>query len=127
MTLVITARRLASHGRTTPLGKLLYGNSEFEVEFDDRLLAHLQVVIGAKLRRHEGFFFSWRDDPALGDGRSSIWIETSIPLYFRFASAERHQLNREWIEQLTHSANQTLGMFLTAEPGQDPIAPKSSV
>ena len=91
------------------------------------MLAHLQVVIGAKLRRHEGFFFSWRDDPALGDGRSSIWIETSIPLFFRFASLERYPLNRDWVEQLTHSANQTLGMFLTAEPGQDPIAPKSSV
>jgi hypothetical protein len=91
------------------------------------VLAHLQVVIGAKLRRHEGFFFSWRDDPALGDGRSSIWIETSIPLFFRFVSLERYPLNRDWVEQLTHSANQTLGMFLTAEPGQEPIAPKSSV
>ena len=23
--------------------------------------------LGTKLRRHEGFFLSWRDDPALGD------------------------------------------------------------
>jgi hypothetical protein len=77
------------------------------------------VVIGAKLRRHEGFFFSWRDDPALGDGRSSIWLETAIPLYFRFSSPERHQLNREWIEQLSHSASQTQGLFLTPEPARD--------
>src|ERR1700712_813627 len=98
----VTARHISAprppqgsppHGRTTPLGKLLYGNSGLEIEFDDRTLAHLQFVIGGKLRRHEGFFFSWRDDPALGDGRSSIWLETAIPLLFRFTGSERHQLN----------------------------------
>ncbi len=109
------------------MGKLLYGASKLEIEFDDRVLAHLQVVIAAKLRRHEGFFFSWRDDPAIGDGRSSIWLETSIPLYFRFASVERHQLNREWLEQLTHSANQAQGLQLSTEPGADTVAPVSRV
>jgi hypothetical protein len=93
------------------------------------VLAHLQVVIGAKLRRHEGFFFSWRDDPAVGDGRSSIWLETSIPLYFRYSSPERQQVNREWLEQLNLSANQPQGLFLTAEPGSSGTvpAPKSPV
>jgi hypothetical protein len=107
----------------------MYGDSGLEVEFDDRVLAHLQVVIGAKLRRHEGFFFSWRDDPAVGDGRSSIWLETSIPLYFRFSSPERHQINREWLEQLTVSANNAQGMFLTPEPGVEEalVPPKSTV
>jgi hypothetical protein len=84
-------------------------------------------VIGAKLRRHEGFFFSWRDDPSIGDGRSSIWLETSIPLYFRFSSPERHQLNREWLEQLTLSANHTQGMYLLPEPGADPLLPKARI
>ena len=109
------------------MGKLLYGSSKLEIEFDDRVLAHLQIVIGAKLRRGESFFFSWRDDPAIGDGRSSIWLETSIPLYFRFSTPERHQLNREWLEQLTQSANQTQGLFLTVEPGGDIKAPVSHV
>jgi len=84
-------------------------------------------VIAAKLRRREAFFFSWRDDPALGDGRSSIWIETSIPLRFRFAAAERHQINREWLEELTQSANQAQGLYLTAEPGQEVVPPRSRV
>ena len=115
--------------RTTSLGKLLYGNSALEIEFEDRVLAHLQFVIGSKLRRREGFFFSWRDDPALGDGRSSIWIEASIPLYFKFAQPDRHQLNRDWLEQLTQSANQTQGLYLVAEPGVEAAtpAPKSHV
>jgi hypothetical protein len=34
----------------------------FSADFEDRLLAHLQIVIGAKLRRGEGFYFSWRDE-----------------------------------------------------------------
>jgi hypothetical protein len=109
------------------LGKLLYGASKVEIEFDDRVLAHLQIVIGTKLRRHEGFFFSWRDDPAIGDGRSSIWLDTSIPMYFRFSSSERHQLNRDWLEQLTQSANQTQGLALSTEPGADLSAPVSHV
>jgi hypothetical protein len=109
------------------MGKLLYGNSELEIEFDDRTLAHLQVVIGAKLRRHEGFYFSWRDDPAMGDGRSSIWLETSIPLMFRFTSVARQELSQEWLEQLRHSSNQTQGLLLTSEPGQVMVRPKSTV
>ena len=53
------------------MGKLTY-DSTLTVDFDDRVLAHLQLVIGAKLRRAESFYFSWRDDPAVGDGRSAL-------------------------------------------------------
>jgi hypothetical protein len=109
------------------VGKLMYGAAGLEIEFDDRVLAHLQLVISTKLRRAEGFFFSWRDDPALGDGRSSIWLETSIPLRFRYSSSQRHDLNREWLEQLTQSANQPAGLSLTTEPGEEMSRPKSSV
>ena len=109
------------------MGKMLYGSSRLEIEFEDRVLAHLQVVIGVKLRRHEGFVFSWRDDPALGDGRSSIWLESSIPLFFKFSSPKRHELNREWLELLTASSNQTQGLTLIAEPGEQLSTPKSRV
>jgi hypothetical protein len=105
----------------------MYGVAGLEIEFDDRVLAHLQLVISTKLRRTEGFFFSWRDDPALGDGRSSIWLETSIPLHFRYSSTQRHDLNREWLEQLTQSANQPAGLSLSTEPGEDISRPKSTV
>ena len=64
------------------MGKLTY-DSTLTVDFDDRVLAHLQLVIGAKLRRHESFYFSWRDDPAVGDGRSTLWLHPTIPLYFK--------------------------------------------
>ena len=109
------------------MGKILYGESGIEVVFDDRAMAHLQLVIGAKLRRRESFFFSWKDDPAVGNGRSSVWLENSIPLFFKFSSSERHQINREWLEQLTVSANQPQGMFLSSEPGRDTPPPRSHV
>jgi hypothetical protein len=40
------------------MGSLLYGNSGTAVEFEDRALIHLQIVITNKLRRRESFLFS---------------------------------------------------------------------
>ena len=113
--------------RDNIMGRLLYGDSALVIEFDDRTLTHVHLVINAKLRRGEGFFFSWKDDPAVGNGRSSIWLENSIPLFFKFSTSERHQINREWLEQLTVSANQPQGMFLLGEPGRDTPPPRSHV
>ena len=105
------------------MGRLLYGDSARAIEFDDRTLIHLHLVINAKLRRREGFFFSWKDDPAAGSGRSSIWLESSIPLYFKFTTNVRHTVNREWLEALTVSANQPQGMLLIPEPAPVPPVP----
>ncbi|WP_290802840.1 ATP-dependent DNA ligase [Herbiconiux sp.] len=99
------------------MGKLLYGSSTIEIEFDDRTLTHLQIVIAAKLRRKESFFFSWKDDPAIGDGRSSIWLDSSIPLYFKFAGGRVPSINREWLDILTASSNGSGGLQFTEEPG----------
>jgi hypothetical protein len=99
------------------MGKLLYGPSGIEIEFDDRTLTHLQIVIAAKLRRKESFFFSWKDDPAIGDGRSSIWLDCSIPLYFKFAGGRVPSINREWLDILTASSNGSGGLQFTEEPG----------
>jgi hypothetical protein len=97
------------------VGKLLYGMSGIEIGFDDRVLAHLQVVIGAKLRRGESFYFSWRDDPNIGDGRSTIWLSDAIPLYFKYSGGKMPALNREWIETLVTSSNSGQGLQLSAE------------
>lgn len=59
------------------MGKLTY-DSSITVDFDDRVLAHIQLVIGAKLRRGESFYFSWRDDPLVGGGRSTVWVLSLI-------------------------------------------------
>jgi hypothetical protein len=46
------------------MGKLTY-DSSLTVNLDDRLLAHLEVVIASKLQHGEGCYFSWTDNPQM--------------------------------------------------------------
>ncbi|MDQ1569998.1 MAG: hypothetical protein QOF79_672 [Actinomycetota bacterium] len=103
------------------MGLMTYGDSRIEIAFDDRSLAHLQAVIGLKLRRNESMFLSWTDDPALGDGRSSIWLSREIPLHFSFDGPADEPLNRAWLEILTRSANSPTGLQLIEEPHTDDV------
>jgi hypothetical protein len=100
------------------MGTLFYGERT-DIAFDDRTLFHLQLVIGAKLRRGEAFFFSWKEDVTTGSGRGSIWIQRSIPLSFKMHTSRSFPVNRRWLEQLTLSANSAQGLFLTEEPLED--------
>lgn len=101
------------------LGTLIYGPN-FEIVLDDRVLAHLQLVIGLKLRRREGFFFSWRDEQSPGEGRSTVWLDPSIPLVFRYLGGRVPAINREWLEILSASSNSAHGLQLTPEPSVHP-------
>lgn len=101
------------------MGTLIYGGSDISVPFDDRTLAHLQIVIGRKLRRRERFFLSWIDTTAVGNGRASVWIDTSIMLRFRYQHARPVDINPEWLELLMDSANTAAGLTYVSEPGDD--------
>jgi hypothetical protein len=104
------------------VGKLTY-DSSLTIDFEDRVLAHLQLVIGAKLRRGESFFMSWKDDPAIGDGRSTLWLYPAVPLYFKFSGSRPPAVNRAWVDALMLTANSTQGLQIVPEPteatGQD--------
>jgi hypothetical protein len=102
------------------LGKLTY-NSSLTVDFDDRVLSHLQIVIGAKLRRGESFYFSWRDDPLFGGGRSTVWMHPGIPLAYKYHGSKTPTLNRAWIEALTLAANSATGLQIVIEPPQHSV------
>ncbi|CAN5156645.1 hypothetical protein BH11ACT2_BH11ACT2_12660 [soil metagenome] len=105
------------------MGTLTYGSTGLQIELDDRVLTHLQVVIVAKLRRGEGFPFTWRDPESTGDGRGSIWLHSSIPLYFKYDSHDSPKINRTWLEILTISSNTAAGLRVVEEPAeQDPPA-----
>ncbi len=97
------------------MGQLLYGSPSVVIELDDRVLAHLQVVITAKLRREEKFTLSWVDDTS-DWARSAIWLHPAIALQFRFTDAVEPQLNREWMEALMVSANTASGLRVVPEP-----------
>ena len=95
------------------MGSLTY--DRVTVHFDDRTLAHLQIVIVQKLRRGESFLFSWRDAVEAGSGRSSVWLHPAIPLYFKFSSSKPPEIDPLWIAQLTRSANSSQGLIATGE------------
>lgn len=97
------------------MGKLAYDRA-LTVDFEDRVLAHLQIVIGMKLRRGDSFHFSWRDDKSIGDGRTSVWLHPAIPLVYKFYGSKPPVINPAWIHALELSANTTQGLMIVPEP-----------
>jgi len=98
------------------MGRLVYGSEHTSIEFEDRLLAHLKIVLTTKLRRNESFSLSWQHGQEEGSGRSTIWLHPAIPLHFSFLESTQPPLNRVWIEQLMLSANSTGGLAIVPEP-----------
>jgi hypothetical protein len=96
------------------MGRLHYDGMTFD--FDDRLLAHLQIVISAKLRRSEAFFLSWTPKPATGDGRHAIWVDTGVPIHLAYSGSRPPAINRAWVEKLALGANSAGGLIITEEP-----------
>lgn len=97
------------------MGTLTY-DSMLSADFDDRTLAHLQMVVGAKLRRNEAFYFSWKDDASIGNGRSVIWKHPTIPISFKFFGSRAPTINRDWIDELMLLANTPSGLYVITEP-----------
>jgi hypothetical protein len=87
-----------------------------KVDFEDRALAHLQIVIASKLRRGESFNFSWIKDQAEGSGRTTIWMHPAIPLVYDFLGSRTPAINREWLNALMETANSPSGLRLVPEP-----------
>ena len=103
------------------MGKFIY-DSMVKVDFEDRLLAHLQLVIGAKLRRGESFHFTWKDDTSIGDGRTVVWIHPRVSLVYKFYGSRRPTINRAWVEALIYTANSPTGLYAVPEPAEDSMA-----
>ncbi len=97
------------------MGSLVYGS--MVVEFDDRLLAHLQIVIINKLRRAEPFMMSCRIRADEGSGRGSIWLDPSIPLYFEFSGSRPPAIDRQWLSILHNTADSSRGLVVVADDG----------
>jgi hypothetical protein len=96
------------------MGWLYYGSREFEL--DDRALAHLQIVISTKLRRHESFFVTWVHPQERGSGRHSIWVDNGVPLHIYFAGSRVPPINPNWIDVMMASARRTSGLHIREEP-----------
>jgi len=99
------------------MGKLVY-DSSVKVDFEDRTLAHLQVVIDSKLRRGESFHFTWKDDASIGDGRTSIWVHPRCSLVYKYYGSRRPRLNMAWVDALAFAANAPTGLYIVPEPAE---------
>jgi len=99
------------------MGKLIYDGT-VKADFDDRVLAHLQLVIGTKLRRGESFHFSWKEDVSVGGGRTAIWVHPRCSLVYKYYGSRKPQINMAWIDALAHTANSPGGLHVVPEPAQ---------
>ena len=70
------------------MGKLHYDGASIDI--DDRVLAHLQIVIVNRLRRKEGFPMSWLNTLAMGDGRDRCGSTTPSRCASRSQGRRRH-------------------------------------
>ncbi len=97
------------------MGYLLYGRPAEEIEIEDRVLAHVKIVILTKLRRGEPFPFSFQHEDG-EEGRSTVWLHPAIPLHFKFHESKQPELDRVWLEALMKTANSVDGLRLIPEP-----------
>lgn len=87
------------------MGNLEYNSSRPPIQVDDVTLAHLKVVIGTKLRRHESFMMTWLPDQTTSTGRLTTWMHPSIPLVFSFDSVAMPAIDPHRIEQMIEHLN----------------------
>lgn len=96
------------------MGRLTY-EGFVKVDFEDRLLLHLQTTIGGKLRRGEPFYFTWKEDTTIG-GRTCVWLHPRCSLVYKYYGSRRPNLNPAWVEALTFTANSIAGLHVVPEP-----------
>jgi hypothetical protein len=92
------------------MAELIYGAEGDPVHMPEHLLAHVKLVVATKLRRNESFMLTWRHTD--GSGRSSVWLEPSIPLRFVFESIEEPSIDHALLASLAASASSNGGLVL---------------
>ena len=97
------------------MGTLKY--DDVSVEFDDRLLAHLEIVIVQKLRRQEAFLMTWQHTDGIEGGRSGIWLHANSSLMFRFDGKDKVLVDHDWLAALMVSANSPMGLVVSGDDG----------
>jgi hypothetical protein len=106
------------------VGRLTYEGT-VRAELDDRVLTHVQVVIGTKLRRNEPFYFTWQGDVSTGGGRTTVWVHSGASLVFWYYGGRPAKINRSWLEALMRTANSPTGLQIVAEPPDDGGSPEA--
>ena len=98
------------------MGAFHYGSPAATFELDDRVLAHLELVMMAKLRRQESFSFALAEDD--GSRRQAMWISPLVALRFSYV-APMPEINKKWLQDLVDTANSPGGLRVVPEPSLD--------
>ena len=100
------------------MGRLVYAGAVESYKIDDRVLAHLELAIGAKFRLGDSFAFTIDGDVVpSGKGYRVLWMHPSISLQFRY-DKERSSIaiNPAWVGVLVSSASTEGGLRIVPEP-----------
>lgn len=97
------------------MGTIYYDGADSPIRLDDRILAHLKVVIATKLRRNESFTLSFQHGEDGDLGRTTIWLHPSIPLRFVFDEPEMPEIDPQLVHELANSVNISGGISLKRE------------
>ncbi|WP_295014876.1 hypothetical protein [uncultured Microbacterium sp.] len=95
------------------MGFLHYGATPATFPLDDRTLAHFELVILAKLRRHESLALALAD--ATTGARQAMWVSPEVTLRFEY-DGPMPEINRLWLQELVDTANSPGGLRLVPEP-----------
>ncbi|MGL3150974.1 DUF7882 family protein [Microbacterium sp. A82] len=87
------------------MGTLEYNSSRPAITVDDETLAHVKIVIGTKLRRHESFMMTWLRDENGPAGRLTIWMHPSIPLVLAFDEPNKPVIDAKRVEHIMEILN----------------------
>ena len=93
------------------MGTLFFGSARTPLLIDDRLLAHLEIVITSKLRRNEGLLLSWIQPAGDLQRRGTCWITSSTELLYMFDSGDV-AIDRDELERLSVESNSSRGVHL---------------
>ena len=87
------------------MGRLRYDGTSEPINIDDATLAHLKVVISAKLRRNESFMMTWHPVNNAETRRATAWIHPAIPLQLLFNDPNPPAIDPDRIAQMMHTLN----------------------
>ncbi len=121
----------SSQKRRPVMGRLIY-RDRASFDIDDRILAHLRIVVMNKLRRNEGFMLQLPVNE--GVRQASLWIHASNALVMQFYGGREPAIDRALVDQMMHDASSADGLTLTAagiapattSPPRQPVGGRSA-
>jgi hypothetical protein len=96
------------------VGMLMYADTA-GIQVEDRLLEHIRLAVGQRLRRGESFMLNLTTDDNGNSLRRNLWISPSIPLQFVAFGSRTPQINRTWVQAMGDTEDSTGTMTVMTE------------